>query len=98
MAGLIDAAEVFPDDARALIVELGCQWTSGVVRLRALQLLSASDRDHAFSLASGDPNQLVRRWANRLELRADRMGDADPAVASAVATDVSASEQLAMFG
>jgi hypothetical protein len=67
MQGLLDACKTFPDGAREALVELGCQWPNGAVRLRALRLLSTGDPDRALSMALADPSGLVRGRARRLQ-------------------------------
>jgi hypothetical protein len=66
MAGLLDAAGAVPTEARVLLVELGCSWPSGSVRLQALKLLAGTDRHSATQRAMGDVSETVRGWARRL--------------------------------
>jgi hypothetical protein len=67
MGGLLEACGVFPDEDRGPLIELGCRWSSGPVRLQALQLLAARDPERARSLAQQDPSNTIR-W------RADSLG------------------------
>jgi hypothetical protein len=66
MAGLLDACVGYPDEARDILVELGCAWSTGRVRLVALQLVAARDPDRAAVLALGDPIEAIRSWGRRL--------------------------------
>lgn len=73
VAGMLDAAEAWPTEERLIVIELGCCWPSGSVRLRALKLLADTDRSGAAERAMDDPSATVRRWAQRLGSRAVRV-------------------------
>lgn len=67
LVGLLDAAERYPGDARDALIDLGCSWSGGTVRLRAFQLLAARDGPQAAARrAAGDPNVNVRKWGAKL--------------------------------
>lgn len=63
MTGLLDACNSWPPDARAAMVELGCAWSNGTVRLAALRLLADVDPDDAVRRAAADPSAKVRDHA-----------------------------------
>jgi hypothetical protein len=94
MQGLLDANKVFPEEAREALVELGCQWPKGTVRLQALRLLSAREPGRALSLALTDLSDLVRRHAGRLQPSPPDPGQ-QPSGSEEDAT--SPSDQLALF-
>jgi hypothetical protein len=48
------------------LVELGCAWSSGSVRLRAIKLLADLDWDAALERALDDASATVRDWGSRL--------------------------------
>jgi hypothetical protein len=98
MTGLLDAAGGFFDEARGVLVELGCEWRNGSVRLRALEMLSLDDPERASILASTDPSGVVRRRADRLA-RGSLITDDDPdEVAGLIQSDQGpVSLQLTMF-
>lgn len=63
LLGLLDACECLDDEARDAVIELGVTWSSGTVRLGALEQLAARDgTDVAVRRAAGDRNEKVRRW------------------------------------
>jgi hypothetical protein len=99
MTGLLDAAERFADEARDVLLELGCQWPSGSVRFRALQLLAVRDGQRAAIMAANDVSEVVRRRAGRL--RAPPViarGDSHEVVGLGDGKDAPLSNQLALFG
>lgn len=99
MAGLLDAAEGFSDVARGALMELGCQWSSGSVRHRALQLLAAWDPERAEIMASNDASEVVRRHAGRLQqVPVTSVDDLEESVAPAAVERSPLSNQLALFG
>jgi AAA ATPase domain len=99
MTGLLDAADRFADEARDVLVELGCQWPSGSVRLRALQLLSVRDGERAAIMAENDVSEVVRRRAGRLQARpVVAPGDSDELEGVGDGYDPPLSNQLALFG
>lgn len=71
MAGILDATGVLVPEARGALIELGCSWPSGSVRLRALKLLAEIDQSAAVQRAVDDPSATVRRWGQRLPTRLD---------------------------
>jgi hypothetical protein len=99
MRGLLDAYKTFPDEAREALVELGCQWPSGTVRLQALRLLSARDPDRAQSLALADQSELVRRHAGRMQPSPANPGRRPGREAPSASDEdaASPSDQLALF-
>jgi len=66
MAGLLDAAVSLPPEARVAMTELGCAWTNGTVRLRALKLVAETDREAALRGAAADASATVRAWGQKL--------------------------------
>ncbi len=66
MTGLLDAAISLPPEARVAMTELGCAWTNGTVRLRALKLLAETDRETALRGAAADASATVRAWGQKL--------------------------------
>jgi hypothetical protein len=99
MAGLLDAAEGFSDVPRSVLVELGCQWRSGSVRHRALQLVAAWDPERAAIMASNDASEVVRRQAGRLQQVPVTAGDdSAESVAPAAVERTPLSNQLELFG
>lgn len=71
LLGLLDAGPVLSPGARDAIIELGVTWTSGTVRLGALEQLAARDGPDAAALrAARDRNAKIRRWGAAL-VRAD---------------------------
>lgn len=71
LLGLLDAGPVLSPGARDAIIELGVTWTSGTVRLGALEQLAARDGPDAAALrAARDRNAKIRRWGAGL-VRAD---------------------------
>lgn len=67
LLGLLDAGPDLPADVRDAVIELGVRWTSGTVRLGALQQLAARDGiDAAANLAATDRNEKIRRWGAEL--------------------------------
>lgn len=67
LLGLLDACEALDEQTRDTVIDLGVTWTSGSVRLGALQQVVARDgREAAVRLAEGDPNEKVRRWGATL--------------------------------
>ncbi len=67
-AGLLDAADRYPDEVREALIDLGCSWPGAPARLRALQLLAVRDGAQAVtSRAAGDPNGKIRAWAASLD-------------------------------
>jgi hypothetical protein len=63
MTGLLDACNSWPPVARAAMVELGCAWSNGNVRLAALRILADVDPDDATRRAAADPSAKVRAHA-----------------------------------
>lgn len=110
LAGLLDAADGYPTDARDSLIELGINWSGAPVRLRALQLLAAHDSDDAAATrARSDPNGRIRAWSQRLARRrppsdsTSRQGDVTAQTAArdalpARATLPQAVEQASLFG
>jgi hypothetical protein len=99
MAGLLDAAEGFSEVARSALVELGCQWGSGSVRHRALQLLAAWDPERAEIMAANDASEVVRRQAGRFQqVPVTARDDSDESVAPGAVERTPLSNQLALFG
>lgn len=71
LLGLLDAGPALTPGARDAIIELGVTWTSGTVRLGALEQLAARDGPDAAALrAARDRNAKIRRWGAGL-VRAD---------------------------
>lgn len=67
-AGLLDAADRYPDDVRDALIDLGCSWPGAPARLRALQLLAVREgAQAAIRRAAGDPNGRIRGWAASLD-------------------------------
>ena len=99
MTGLLDAAAAFADEAGDALVELGCQWPNGSVRLRALQLLARQDPERAATMASDDMSEVVRHRAGHLQAPpfATR-DDSSEGVGLAEAEYMPLSNQLALFG
>jgi hypothetical protein len=97
--GLLDASKTFPEEARQALIELGCQWPNGTVRLQALRLLSAREPDRAQSLALADLSGLVRRHADRLRPGPANQRRRPGRVAPSAPEDdgVLPSDQLALF-
>ena len=78
MAGLLDAAVSLPQEECAALMELGCAWPTGTVRLRALKLLAETDREVALRRAAVDASATVRAWGQKLASprpRPDRPAD-----------------------
>lgn len=63
MTGLLDVCNSWPLQARAAMVELGCAWSNGNVRLAALRVLADTDPDDAVRRAAADPSAKVRDHA-----------------------------------
>lgn len=63
MTGLLDACNSWPLEARAAMVELGCAWSNGNVRLAALRVLADVDPDEAARRAAADSSAKVRGHA-----------------------------------
>ena len=76
ITGLLDAAGALPTEAQALLVDLGCSWPNGSVRLLALKLMAETDQHAATQRAMGDVSQAVRTWARRLTDTTDRSDEA----------------------
>lgn len=67
LLGLLDACEALDEQTRDTVIDLGVTWTSGTVRLGALQQVVARDgREAAARRAESDPNEKVRRWGATL--------------------------------
>lgn len=67
LLGLLDAGPVLSPGARDAIIELGVTWTSGTVRLGALEQLAGRDGPDAAALrAARDRNAKIRRWGAAL--------------------------------
>lgn len=67
LLGLLDAGPVLTPGSRDAIIELGVTWTSGTVRLGALEQLAARDGPDAAALrAARDRNAKTRRWGAAL--------------------------------
>lgn len=66
MTGLLDATATNPPDTRGALVELGCQWSNGSVRLRALKLVAEADPGTAIGRERRDPSETVRARGERL--------------------------------
>lgn len=75
MSGLLDAAEGFTDEARDVLVSLGCQWPSESVRLRALRLLAVRDPERAAIMAANDVSDVICRRARQLRALAVKGSD-----------------------
>lgn len=63
ITGLLDVCNSWQRDARAAMVDLGCAWSNGNVRLAALRLLADIDPDDAARRAAADPSAKVRGHA-----------------------------------
>jgi hypothetical protein len=110
LAGLLDAADGYPADARDSLIELGINWSGAPVRLRALQLLADHGDDHsAATRARGDPNGRIRAWSQRLtrhrppSVSTSHQGDVTAQTAArdarqTGATTLQAVEQPSLFG
>lgn len=99
MTGLLDAAGGMADDARDALVELGCKWSNGSVRLRALQLLARQDPDRVAFMASNDRSEIIRRRAGRLhQIPVTAGDDSEEGVAPATLERTAPSNQLELFG
>ena len=67
MCGVLDAVDVLPPPAQALLIDDGITWSDHAVRLLALGRLAERDGPAAaFDIAQHDPNGRVRRWAAAL--------------------------------
>lgn len=67
LLGLLDAGPDLPADVRDAVIKLGVRWTTGTVRLGALEQLAARDGiDAAAHLAADDRNEKVRGWGAEL--------------------------------
>jgi hypothetical protein len=100
LAGLLDAADGYPADARDSLIELGINWSGAPVRLRALQLLAAHEGDHAAAtLAHSDPNGRIRAWSQRLTRQGDVTAQiTGPDALQTRATTPQVVEQPSLFG
>jgi hypothetical protein len=99
MAGLLDAAGSFRDEARNTLVDLGCQWHNGGVRLRALQILAVDDPERARAMAGSDASATVRRRAGILaNASVTRHDESDENPGSVTSERRAVSNQLALFG
>ena len=99
MVGLLDACDRLPAPACSELVDLGCEWPNGTVRLRALELLAAHQPNVAAARAAVDSSDKVRSWAGRLRGAQRDTGAATVGMtrgARAAASDASA-PQLALF-
>lgn len=63
ITGLLDVCDSWPPAARAAMVELGCAWSNGNVRLAALRVLADVDPDEAVRRAAADSSAKVRGHA-----------------------------------
>lgn len=100
MAGLLDAAVSLPPEARAALTELGCAWSNGTVRLRALKLLADTDCDAALGAAAADASATVRAWGQKLASpppRPDRRAGDRTAAARHTPTRQAAEPQPSLF-
>jgi hypothetical protein len=67
MCGVLDAVDVLPPPAQALLIDDGITWSDQAVRQLALGRLAERDGPAAaFVIAQRDPNARVRRWAAAL--------------------------------
>ncbi len=78
MTGLLDACRAWPDHARAAMIERGCAWSNGSVRLAALHLLADTDPEDAARRAAADPSAKVRDRAVRFQRLPIAMPAPDP--------------------
>ena len=73
LLGLLDTSPDLEEGARDAVIELGVTWTSGTVRLGALEQIAARDGiDAAARLAAADRNKKIRRWGASLAGTAPR--------------------------
>jgi len=64
LLGLLDACDALDDKTGATLIDLGVGWTSGTVRLGALEQVAARDGwEAAVRIAATDPSEKVRQWA-----------------------------------
>jgi len=67
MQGLLDACTAFPIDARDVLIEVCLNWSSGTVRLTAMQLLATTAGCAAAAqIAASDPSEKIRVWGEQL--------------------------------
>jgi hypothetical protein len=65
--GVLDAVDVLPPSAQALLIDDGITWSDQAVRQLALGRLAERDGPAAaLVIAQRDPNARVRRWAAAL--------------------------------
>ena len=82
-----------------VVVDLGCRWRSGSVRLRALQMLAVDDPERAVLIAGTDPSEVVWRGAHRLARSSVASNiDSDEGLESIGRHGGGDSNQLALFG
>jgi hypothetical protein len=99
LAGLLDAADGYPTEARDSLIELGISWPGAPVRLRALQLLAGRDGDTAAAARTrGDPNGRIRAWGQRLTRPRPTSSTPEPGAVQADAPISPSPEQPSLFG
>lgn len=93
LLGLLDACPVMATGVRDTVIELGVTWTSGTVRLGALEQLAARDGSVAAALlAARDRNEKIRRWGATLGRPSRRRAGQGPAGGADTEAEVVADE------
>lgn len=89
LLGLLDACPELTAGVRGTVIELGVTWTSGTVRLGALEQIAARDGpDAAALLAARDRNVKIRRWGASVVRPSRRRAERE--LAGGAATEVEA--------
>lgn len=98
LLGLLDACECLDDELSVAAIELGVTWSSGTVRLAALEKLAARDGpESAARLAATDRNEKVRRWGVSVRRASTKAPDGRAEVSSGGAGVTAEVSQPSLF-